>query len=81
MTCANCAAAIERALKKTPGILGASVNFASERVSVDYVPSITDLDLIIAAIEKAGYGAVRQEETDETGDAELAARQQEIRNQ
>ncbi len=81
MTCANCASTIERTLKRTPGILNASVNFASERANVEYVPTITDLDLIIAAIEKAGYGAVRPEETDETGDAELAARQKETRNQ
>jgi len=39
MTCANCAANIERALnKKTPGVITASVNFATERVTVEYVP-------------------------------------------
>ena len=37
MTCANCAMNIERVLnRKVPGILKASVNFATERVSVEY---------------------------------------------
>ena len=35
MTCANCAATVERVLRATPGVTEASVNFASERVSVE----------------------------------------------
>jgi len=82
MTCANCAMTIERTLnKKVPGVLKASVNFASERAAVEYVPTITGPDEIIAAIERAGYGAVRPEELLEGEDAELAARRAEIRTQ
>ena len=82
MTCANCAMTIERTLnKKVPGVLSASVNFASERALVEYVPTLTNLDEMIAAIEKAGYGAVRPEETADGEDAEAAARRAEIRNQ
>ena len=83
MTCANCAANIERTLnKKVRGVTDASVNFASERASVEYLPSETSLDEIIAAIEKAGYGAIRPE-SGETGDkdAEQRAREAEIRDQ
>lgn len=37
MTCANCAMNIERTLKKkTPGVVDAAVNFASERVQVEF---------------------------------------------
>jgi Cu+-exporting ATPase len=80
MSCANCATTIERVLKKkVPGVIQASVNFATERALVEYIPSVTDIDKIIAAIEKAGYGAIMPEETIE--DAELAAREAEIRNQ
>jgi Cu+-exporting ATPase len=82
MTCANCAMTIERTLnKKVPGVVQASVNFAAERILTEYIPTITNMDEIIAAIEKAGYGAIRPDEMLEGEDAELAARKAEIRNQ
>jgi P-type Cu+ transporter len=80
MTCANCAMTIERTLKKkVPGVVNASVNFASERAFVEYSPDTVSTDQIIAAIEKAGYGAVPPSEDIE--DAEAAARKAEIHNQ
>jgi Cu+-exporting ATPase len=81
MSCANCALAIERTLRKIPGVVNASVNFASERASVEYIPSLTGLDDMIQAIEKAGYGAIRPDDTLEEEDAELQAREAEIRDQ
>jgi len=80
MSCANCAMTIERVLKKkVPGVTQASVNFATESALVEYRPSETNIEKIIAAIEKAGYGAIRPEEAME--DAETAAREAEIRDQ
>ncbi|MFC1868482.1 copper ion binding protein, partial [Thermodesulfobacteriota bacterium] len=80
MSCANCAMTIERTLKKkVPGVMTASVNFATERAFVEYIPSATNREEIAAAIEKAGYGAIMPEEAIE--DAEMAAREAEIRNQ
>ena len=59
MTCANCAANIERALnKKVSGVVQAAVNFATERVSVEYIPGVSGIDDIVSAIENAGYGAI-----------------------
>ncbi|MGD9239708.1 MAG: heavy metal translocating P-type ATPase [Desulfobacterales bacterium] len=82
MTCANCAANIERALtKKVSGLVGATVNFASERASVEYIPGVATLQEIIAAIEAAGYGVISPEEISEEEDAEQIARQAEIREQ
>jgi Cu+-exporting ATPase len=82
MTCANCAMTIERTLKKkVPGVLNASVNFASERARVEYIPSLTTIDRMIDAIEEAGYGAIRPDEILDEEDAELAARNAEIQNQ
>jgi len=82
MTCANCAATVERTLnKKVPGVLKASVNFATERASVEYIPSLTTIDEMVGAIEKAGYGAIRPDETMAVEDVELAAREAEIKNQ
>ncbi len=82
MTCANCAMNIERALnRKVTGVINASVNFATERVYVEYVPSISNIDEIVSAIKKAGYGAIPPDEVLEGEDAELAARKAEIKDQ
>ena len=80
MTCANCAMNIERTLKtKLPGVIDASVNFASERAHVQYIPSVVELDDIVRSIEAIGYGVIRDEGLEE--DAELIAREREIKNQ
>jgi Cu+-exporting ATPase len=82
MTCANCAANIERTLnKKVPGVVTASVNFASERVGVEYVPGAVEVDDIVTAIEKAGFGAIPPEADSDEGDVEQQSRDAEIRDQ
>lgn len=55
MTCASCAAAIERALRKLSGVHEASVNLATERATVSYEPDIVRLSTIKQAITAAGY--------------------------
>jgi len=82
MTCANCAANIERALnKKVSGVVEASANFASERVALEYIPGVADLPDMIRAIEAAGYGVITPEDTSDEEDAEQHAREAEIRDQ
>ncbi len=82
MTCANCAINIERAInRKVKGIVDASVNFATERAFVEFVPAISSTDDIIATIKKAGYGAIPADETIDGEDAEQAAREAEIKDQ
>ncbi len=56
MTCASCVGRVERALKKVPGVQGASVNLATERAAVQ-VNDGTDVGALIAAVAKAGYEA------------------------
>jgi len=82
MTCANCAMNIERTLKKkTPGVVDAAVNFASERVQVEFLPSETSLDQIAAAIQKIGFEAILPEDSGDLEDAEARARAEEIKRQ
>ena len=71
MTCANCAMNIEKAInRKVKGIVDASVNFATKRAFVEFVPAISSTDDIIAAIKKAGYGAIPADEIIDGEDAE-----------
>jgi Cu+-exporting ATPase len=82
MTCANCAANIERTLnKKVAGVVNAAVNFASERVLVEYVPGVLDVEDIVEAIEKAGFGAIPPEDGSDAEDVEQKARDAEISDQ
>lgn len=83
MTCANCAATIERVLlKKTPGILEAKVNLANERATISYIAEKTDRSHIIAAIKRAGYGVIEAPDSEILlEDFEQAARASEIKNQ
>ena len=60
MTCANCAAAVERTLKKTEGVADASVNFASERASVRFDPTKVHEDALLERIGGAGFGVATQ---------------------
>jgi len=81
MTCANCAANIERSVKKLAGVKDARVNFAAETVDVDFDDAQVNPGQIIARIEKAGYGAVAPDAAEFSGegeDAETAARNHEV---
>ena len=56
MTCASCAGRVERALRKVPGVKNATVNLANERAHVEVLEQIDPANLV-AAVDKAGYGA------------------------
>ena len=63
MTCAACAARVERAVDLIPEVQFASVNLATERLTVEYDASRISLDEIGALVTKAGYGWSRIEDT------------------
>ena len=52
MTCASCAARIEKKLNKLDGV-EATVNFATERATVDCDPSVS-VDALVGAVEWSG---------------------------
>ena len=63
MTCAACAKAAERAVRKLDGVTEAGVNFATEKMNVKYDESKVSVEDIKNAVAKAGYGA-KEEQND-----------------
>ncbi len=55
MTCASCAARVERSLTGVEGVVAASVNPATETAAVAYDPARVDRGRLAAAVEAAGY--------------------------
>jgi Cu+-exporting ATPase len=56
MSCAGCAAAIERALRKVPGVHEAVVNLATGRATVRYDAALVGRRDLAKAVRDAGYG-------------------------
>ncbi len=76
MSCASCAANVEKALQKTSGVISASVNFPAERARVEYSPDKVSARELIKSVSQAGYEAEvwseeGSSEADESG-AEIA---------
>ncbi|MBX6353908.1 MAG: cadmium-translocating P-type ATPase [Thermoflavifilum sp.] len=68
MTCAACAARIEKVVSRLEAVRSVHVNLASEKAHVSYVPGVISESDIIRAVEKAGYGATLASETAEQED-------------
>ncbi len=62
MTCASCVAHVENALKGVEGVLSASVNLATERATVEYIPAIASFADLVAAVKSVGYEVAFVEE-------------------
>ncbi|MCC5839204.1 MAG: copper-translocating P-type ATPase [Opitutales bacterium] len=56
LSCASCAQRVEKALAATSGVSEARVNFATKTAAVDLSENVC-VDALIAAVQKAGYGA------------------------
>ena len=57
MSCAACASRVERALRASPGVSAADVNFATKLATVRYDAAATDPSLLASAVERAGFTA------------------------
>lgn len=64
MTCAACAARIEKGLNRLPGITKAHVNLTMETARVEYRGQQLSLDDVMKKVEQLGYGARLQEDPD-----------------
>ncbi len=61
MNCASCAAHVEKAAAKVEGITFASVNLATERLTISYDDRKTSVEQVVEAVNKAGYKAIDDE--------------------
>ena len=75
MSCASCANAVEKALNKNNDI-NASVNFATEKLNIEYDEKKYNFDKIREIVESAGYGLVE----DMTEDKKVELYQEKIKS-
>ncbi len=80
MTCANCVGRVERALQGVNGVLNASVNLATEKASVTYLPDVAPFASLKRAIQDAGYEVIEADAGADRVDVEREAREREARN-
>jgi len=79
MTCASCVGHVERALSKVSGVVSASVNLATEKATVTYLPGVVSLADMQKAVADAGYEVLEAPEEsvaegDEVDEAERKMR-------
>ena len=80
MTCASCVGRVEKALTKTPGVLEATVNLATERARVRHLVGVVSTADLEAAVKQAGYKSRRlSAETATAGDQDTERRESEAR--
>ena len=81
MSCASCVKKVENALNGLEGVVRATVNFATERASVQYIPGAVSLDDFRRAVKEAGYEVLEVETggKEEIVDREKAAREAEFK--
>lgn len=61
MTCASCVEKVERALSSTAGVVHTSVNFATEKATVEYISGQATIAELKKAVEAAGYKVLEVE--------------------
>ena len=66
MTCASCAQTVEKAAKKVRGVTQASVNLATEKLSIEYDEPTFSVENLQKAVDNSGYEMVTQEGTTQT---------------
>lgn len=65
MTCASCAISAESGVKYADGVVNASVNFATARLSVEYLPNMTTPLALQKAVQSIGFDLLIEDEAKE----------------
>jgi Cu2+-exporting ATPase len=55
MTCASCSVSVESILKSQQGVINASVNYANAKVSIEFIPSLVQVESLRKAVQSIGY--------------------------
>lgn len=79
MTCASCAQTIEKATNKLNGVAKATVNLATEKMTVDFDPTIVNISDITKTVADAGYEAIEQIDTTDSVDKDREKKQKHIK--
>lgn len=61
MTCASCSSAVERIVRKQTGVISASVNLTTEKLTAEMDETIFDQQLMIDKVGKAGFEVEEEE--------------------
>ncbi|MGJ8571907.1 MAG: heavy metal translocating P-type ATPase [Hoeflea sp.] len=78
MTCASCVRRVELAIAAVPGVIGASVNLATESATVRFAGGLA-LEAVEAAIRQSGYESSRKQGGADETDRRKAAKEAEYR--
>jgi Cu+-exporting ATPase len=69
MTCSSCAGRVEKSLNKLEGV-EATVNFATERATVEFDPERVEPEQLLGAVEEIGYKASLPDAEGEAAEAD-----------
>jgi Cu+-exporting ATPase len=72
MTCSACTAKVESALSNVDGVVNASVNLATERATVVFVPGVTGITELKQAVNATGYQILDIAESTSEGEEEIS---------
>jgi len=81
MSCAACVSKVEKAIKALPGVVGVSVNLATESAAVKFYPGTVDKSSVKKAVEALGYSVEDRADAQSELDRERQARDDEINKQ
>jgi Cu+-exporting ATPase len=79
MTCASCVTRVQDALSSLDGVIDVSVNLATERASVEYVPGQVGLRDLRKAVRDAGYNVMAVEKGEDIVEKEKRQREEHYR--
>ena len=75
MHCSTCSETVAEALADLPGVLEASVNYATDEATVEYNPEAFSIERAYAAIAEAGYEPIEGDDADAEGEESAAERE------
>ena len=79
MTCASCVEKVQNALSSLDGVFSASVNLATEKASIEYVPAQVGVRDFKKALKDIGYGMVEVEPGEDIVEKEKKEREKEYK--